>query len=84
MADWGPPALPREVITEQSVLGRARIAVRPGFPSAVNPDGLKRQFGNGRYPDLWSRRLFDQASVRTRLDGSGPAPGGQFSTGVGG
>lgn len=50
---WGPRALPREVITEQIVLDRIRIAERLGFPSVVNPGGPKKRLSNGRYPDLW-------------------------------
>lgn len=50
---WGPRTLPREIITEEIVLNRSRIAKRLGFPSAVNPDGRKKRLSNGRYPDLW-------------------------------
>jgi hypothetical protein len=38
---WGPRTLPREIITEEIVLNRWRIAKRLGFPSAVNPAGRK-------------------------------------------
>jgi hypothetical protein len=50
---WGPRTLPREVITEEIVLNRARIAKRLGFPSPVNPGARKKRLGNGRYPDVW-------------------------------
>jgi hypothetical protein len=51
--DWGRHNLPPEAIAEDIVLDRARIARKLGFPSPVNPEGVKKRLANGRYPDLW-------------------------------